>query len=145
MCNHILLRGVAGSGKSTLVSRIAYQWAQSDRDLDSIGKFCLVFALDVRKFVVGDNLEKTIRNQLLPGIDPGEIVRVIMHLGAKCLFLIDGFDELSLKSLKDETQVFESSLLERSYMIVTSRPHSVDNFCGMYTFDCVHVKLSGFS
>ena len=140
-CTHVLLRGVAGSGKSTLISRIAYLWAT---DTDILAKFQLVITLDVRKFAPGDNLERAITNQLLPGVQPPEIARVLSHVASKCLYLIDGFDELSQKSWDDESHVLDSPLLEDGHVVVTTRPHMVSRFCQRYlTF--AHVQLSGFS
>ena len=146
-CMHILLRGNAGSGKTTLVSRLSYKWATlgSDDDYKYLEMFDLLITLDVRKFKVEQTLEQAIKSQLLPGVSEETIAEVLSELGPKCLFLIDGYDEMSEQSWENENQVLDSPLLDDSFVIITSRPYVVDKFCQKYQRKCVHVQVKGFS
>ena len=146
-CMHILLRGNAGSGKTTLVSRLSYKWATSgsDNDYRYLEMFDLLITLDVRKFKVEQTLEQAIKSQLLPGVSEETIAEVLSELGPKCLFLIDGYDEMSEQSWENENQVLDSPLLDDSFVIITSRPDVVDKFCQKYQRKCVHVQVKGFS
>ena len=146
-CLHVLVRGHAGTGKSTLVSRLSYKWATLGEDdmYQYLGRFKLVITLDVRKFRPGENLQNVIENQLLTGEKIDCITEELCNLGTKCLYLVDGFDEISQQVWENETQVLDSPLLENSFVIVTTRPHMVDRFCQRYFMKIVHVYLSGFS
>ena len=146
-CLHILLRGHAGTGKSTLVSRLAYKWATlSDADeYKYLDMFQLVITLDVRKFRPDENLQQAIQCQLLNSVSVEYIAEELTDLTTKCLYLVDGFDEISQKAWENETHVFDSPLLADSFIIITTRPHMVDRFCERYSIKCAHVYLSGFS
>ena len=149
--SHILLRGAAGSGKTTLVSRIAYEWArEKTKDIypDTLSsqtwsKFELVLVLELKKIKPHTSLEKAIQQQLLPGESEFMIGNVINKLGNGCLVLLDGFDEMMREAFDG---VLDNPLLSFSFVIVTTRPHMVDQFClNEECSDYVHVLLSGFS
>ena len=146
-CLHVLVRGHAGTGKSTLVSRLSYKWATLGEDdmYQYLDRFKLVITLDVRKFRPGENLQNAIENQLLTGEKIDCITEELCNLGTKCLYLVDGFDEISQQVWENDAQVLDSPLLANSFVIVTTRPHMVDRFCQRYFMKIVHVYLSGFS
>ena len=146
-CTHILLRGYAGCGKSTLVNKLAHDWSQlheRSNTISVLNHFGLVLALDGRKFEKGNDLETTIQQQILPNLSSEEIRKVILFLKNRCLFLVDGYDEISLECLNDRIRVLESPLLVRCWVIVTTRPHMVDNFSQRFD-GYVHIEVSGFS
>ena len=65
LLNRILVRGGPGSGKSSTISKLAYDWA-TVKTLSSTQQFKLVFALDLREIQLGMNLIDAIQDQLLP-------------------------------------------------------------------------------
>ncbi|XP_072047311.1 uncharacterized protein [Amphiura filiformis] len=142
---HVLVRGDAGTGKTTLINRLAYQWADlptKDADgesQDPLSKFDLVFALNIRRMQSGMNLADCIQDQLLPDMSKEAITNMLITHADKCLFLLDGYDEL-----KSHQEVLSSKLLHRSFVIVTTRPDKVDKLCQHYN-GFVHVMLTGFS
>ena len=82
---HVLLRGYAGSGKTTVINKLAYGWAQCERDephetSSTFGRFRLVFVLDARRIMKGASLENAIRKQLLPNISSEEISNIFRTL-----------------------------------------------------------------
>ncbi|XP_072018876.1 uncharacterized protein [Amphiura filiformis] len=148
-CTHVLLRGYAGCGKSTLINTLAHGWALNLRTAENhfLNKFCLVLALDVRRFERGDTLQQAIKNQILPVVSIEEITKTVHDVNKKCLFLIDGYDEISPECQEDQTKLLDSPLLDKCWVIMTTRPHSIDEFrqtC--QSFDqFVHVEVSGFT
>ena len=157
---HVLLRGKAGSGKTTLVSRIAYEWSKISESellykesasnlLEAVKTekcawkvFELVFVFEVRKLRSGQSLEQVIKSHLLPNAKPDRIAEIIGKLGDRCLIAVDGFDEIR-SNLEDHA--LESPLLSQCFVIVTTRPHMVDQFCMQTKLDYVQVNISGFS
>ncbi|XP_072049951.1 uncharacterized protein [Amphiura filiformis] len=141
--HHILLFGEAGKGKTTLISRIAYDWAKKEENAGrELLEFELVVVLDIRNFQSNQTLAEAIERQLLPGASTYDIDQALVYLENKCLVLLDGFDEMP-KRLKNHT-LTQSSLLNKLFVIVTTRPHLRDHFCRRnkgYT----RVQVSGFS
>ena len=154
-CNHLIMSGLGGMGKTTLFRRIAYLWAVRDNAGSqdelvnasrALGQFELVFLLNIRKFKLGIDLWQTIINQLTPHISGqakesiGEIARV---LNVSCLFLFDGLDEMSKEALNNDMNLLDNSALYNNFVIVSSRPHSVWSFCHEHP-EYVKVDVLGF-
>ncbi|XP_072042796.1 protein NLRC5-like [Amphiura filiformis] len=146
--SHILVSGLTGTGKTTLTSRLAYQWATSNEDtchpsqlqfVINLEKFDLVFALDMRKFQVNQDLFDAITNQLLPRVSGQELRNHIASTAGKCLFLFDGYDELG-----SNDTILSDNLLCGCQTIVITRPNKIDNFNSCYE-GYVQVLLEGFS
>ena len=149
LCTHVLLRGYAGSGKTTLINKLAYGWAHWEHPETSsiFDRFRLVFVLDVRRIGKGESLEDAIRKQLLPNISKEDILNIFKHENASCLWLIDGYDEISSEGIEDMAEMLENPILSRCWVIMTTRPHMIDIFnqhCNSY-HEYVHVNVSGFS
>ena len=161
--DHVLVRGEAGTGKTTMISKLAYQWATLPKANETqhsssrfrfvsykegfgyvetqhpLSRFDLVFALDIRNFQPERDLVGCIQDQLLPDMSERAIKSMLIKHADGSLFLFDGYDES-----KPHQQVLSSKLLHRSHVIVTTRPDKVDEFCDNYN-GFVHVQLSGFS
>ncbi|XP_072029369.1 uncharacterized protein [Amphiura filiformis] len=153
--SHVLLYGPAGTGKTTLISRMAYTWAiQASTSAESAhnlsrkrksnwSEFELVFVLDIRRFKSEDCLEQVIQKQLLPGVTVEHIANVMSKLGPKCLIMLDGYDE---KQKDVDENIMNSPLLSECFVIVTMRPHVLGEFCCQPgKSDYVQVEVSGFS
>ncbi|XP_072043458.1 uncharacterized protein [Amphiura filiformis] len=141
--NHVVVSGLGGTGKSTMVSRLAYQWANVDKKPNekSLFKFDLVFLLDIRKFEPEMDLADAIKSQLLTHVPKQHIETYLSANADKCMYLFDGYDELSAGF-----RVLQSDLLCGSLVIVTTRPHKVDQFYDAHKeFMYVQVLLNGFS
>ena len=148
--NHILIRGKAGTGKTTLVNKLIYQWATQLEVEPTEGNMCeetqcplkrfrLVFALDIRKMEPTMDLEDCVQDQLLPDISKPILNSLLQDNSERCLFIFDGYDEL-----KSHQNVLDSKVLLLSCVTVTTIPDTVDCFCQNH-HGYVHVKNSDFS
>ena len=144
---HVLVRGVAGTGKTTLISRLAYQWDIQDveelREGTSeckLKEFKLLFAIDIRKIQPEMDLIDVLIDQLLPDVSRKSLQSFLAGKSDSCIFLCDGYDEL--KSRK--TNIFNNTCLCSAHVIVTTRPQKVDEYITSNE-GYAHVSLEGFS
>ncbi|XP_033641458.1 NLR family CARD domain-containing protein 4-like isoform X2 [Asterias rubens] len=124
--NQAVLNGLAGRGKSTLIDKMAYDWACGE----ALEQFELVFVIRMSAVEQSTELVDSIFNQLLSGVtsvDKNSLSSFISHNQEKVLFLFDGFDEMKTQAL-DEA-LFGSILktLNRKkdrecFVVVTTRP-----------------------
>ena len=147
LCTHVLLRGYAGSGKTTLINKLAHDWAHCNKHPETattFERFRLVFVLDARRIVKESSLENAISEYLLP---KKEVLNLLKHDIESFLFLIDGYDEVGSEGIEHMAKILDNPILSSSWVIMTTRPHMVDIFsqhCQSY-HEYVHVNVSGFS
>ena len=162
--DHVLVSGLAGTGKTTLISRLAYQWAtfqesskQCHKDsstsafteklspepplesYDYLGNFQLVFALDIRKFQPDQDLIDAVREQLLPHVSKETLRNYLSCHSSSCLFLFDGYDEIG-----SNTKILSDNMICGFHTIVTTRPKAASGFNDAQR-GYVQVSLEGFS
>ncbi|XP_071806693.1 NLR family CARD domain-containing protein 4-like isoform X2 [Asterias amurensis] len=124
--NQAVLNGLAGRGKSTLIDKMAYDWACGE----ALQQFELVFVIRMSAVEQSTELVDSIFDQLLSGVtsvDKNSLSSFISHHQEKVLFLFDGFDELKTRAL--DKALFGSILkiLNRKkdrecFVVVTTRP-----------------------
>ena len=139
----VLIEGVPGAGKTTLVQKTCKDWAGGK----SLQQFSLVVlvALRMKEFERANSVE-----ELLPADDPDlkqEVVRNIKESsGELVLFIFDGFDELneSLQSSSMFRKIIQGELLHNCAVILTSRPYASD---ALRTDARIHrhVEILGFT
>ncbi|XP_072015646.1 NLR family CARD domain-containing protein 4-like [Amphiura filiformis] len=144
----ILVKGVVGSGKSTLMAKLAYLWAQRKQGCP-LGKFDLVFILSFRELQRGCDLVDAIFQQILAEDTKVSKVALETYINSypeKVLILLDGFDEYSLPHLNETSGKVEKllafNILRRAHVIVTTRPHKQLGTCQVF-YELVQV--TGFS
>ena len=141
----LLLSGIAGIGKTTLVSKIAFDWAIQEQYLSS---YELMFVLDIRWMRSSMDLIDVIQNQLLRRISRQGILNYLAHNASKVAFIFDGYDEGSQLFLGDDLvdikELFQNKWLQESMVIVTTRPHKVAEFTDLFGV-YAKIKLIGFS
>ena len=91
--NIVLLRGKAGVGKSTLVKRIASEWAVGELWADVFSHVFVVTLRDLLegKWTIGQLLLSEVQ---LPSSDHTACTDYISQHASSCLILIDGLDEV---------------------------------------------------
>ena len=140
----VLIEGVAGAGKTTLIQKSCTDWA----DGNLFQQFDLVVLITLRK----EGLERAKSlEELLPGDDSDLKQKVVENIkmtsGKHLLFIFDGFDELS-ECVRTSNSIFlkiiQGELLHNCAVILTSRPYASD---GLITDGWIHrhVKILGFT
>ncbi|XP_071806697.1 NLR family CARD domain-containing protein 4-like [Asterias amurensis] len=148
--NQAVLNGLAGRGKSTLIDKMAYDWACGE----ALQQFELVFVIRMSAVEQSTELVDSIFDQLLSGVtsvDKNSLSSFISHNQEKVLFLFDGFDELKTRAL--DKALFGSILkiLNRKkdrecFVVVTTRPSHYDKLVtrSLIQEPFTQVKVEGF-
>ena len=138
----VLIEGVPGSGKSTLVQRMCHDW--------STGRFAqhykAVIQVTLRSLPKDQKL--SLEDLIFTSVgDPGTVQEVAdsitAHQGQEVLFMFDGFDELSEEMRENSIvcDIINGRILPQSSFVVTTRPISAVSL-----YHCVdrRVEISGF-
>ncbi|XP_033125697.1 uncharacterized protein LOC117123790 [Anneissia japonica] len=150
--NRVLVYGKAGIGKSTLINKIAYDWASENKE-SPITNFKLVIALSMQTISSNEDIVEAMFEH---GILTEEYMeykahlhRFIRHHSNKVAVLLDACDEYKPVSIESPDngeilKLLENKYLRSSFVCVTSRPWRIDEFKkhrGTY----LHCELQGFS
>ena len=138
----VLIEGVPGSGKSTLVQRICHDW--------SVGQFAqdfeLVIQVNLRRLPKDQklNLEDLIYTSIAAADVIKDIVQFIsLSNGAHVLFVFDGYDEISEEARQASIicDILDGRFAPLSSFVVTTRPITAESL-----YHCVdrRVEICGF-
>ena len=154
----VLVTGFAGSGKSTTLAKLAYDWAKQIHDANSsnsssiLSNVKLLFILSLREFDMKKTLIDAIYDQILPldtAVDRQELKAYLESHGKDVAVLFDGLDEgsfaaISNKVVDDAECILAGRKMRETCVVVTSRPYKVESL-GDHEKQYVHVRLTGFS
>ena len=138
----VLIEGVPGSGKSTLVQRMCHDW--------SVGHFAqdykVVIQVTLRSLPKDQKL--SLEDLIFTSVGDAAIVQevtdfVTAHQGQGVLFIFDGFDELSEEMHKKSPvyDIITGHLAPHSSFMVTTRPIAAES---LYHRVDRRVEISGF-
>ena len=138
----VLIEGVPGSGKSTLVQRMCHDW--------SVGRFAqdykVVIQVTLRSLPKDQKL--SLEDLIFTSVGDAVIVQevtdfVTAHQGQGVLFMFDSFDELSeeMREKSPVCDIITGHLAPHSSFMVTTRPIAAESL-----YHCVdrRVEISGF-
>ena len=138
----VLIEGVPGSGKSTLVQRMCHDWSMSCFAQD----YKVVVQVTLRSLPKDQKL--SLEDLIFTSVgDPGTVQEVAdsitAHQGQEVLFMFDGFDELSEEMRENSIvcNIINGRILPQSSFVVTTRPISAVSL-----YHCMdrRVEISGF-
>ncbi len=136
----ILIKGVPGVGKTTLVAKMAYDWAVSIWKM-----FSLVFFVSLKVVKPGDPIESFIIDEnLAPSVYAKEynissIPNLVKEKGENVLLILEGLDE-GIHN-QEVMKIIKDLLYPSCHIIVTTRPHVAGNIQRFFT---TVVNVTGF-
>ncbi|XP_071801310.1 NLR family CARD domain-containing protein 4-like isoform X2 [Asterias amurensis] len=122
----VILKGLAGRGKSTILDKMAYDWACGE----ALQQFELVFVLRMSAVEQSTELIDSIFEQIFAEdtkIDKGALDSFIRDNEEKVLILFDGFDELKTPALDKALfgsilKILNRKKYRECFVVVTTRP-----------------------
>ncbi|XP_035691622.1 NACHT, LRR and PYD domains-containing protein 12-like [Branchiostoma floridae] len=140
----ILIEGNAGIGKTTEVSKLAFDWAEGRSPV--LEKYDLVFPIALRTVGESQSLTECIFDQLLPEDVPFQESDVETYLKGndRVLIILDGFDEWARHEEHDVTKLLTGKVLRDCCLLVTTRPSHTPQLQSLMCPD-TQVEITGFS
>ncbi|XP_035691666.1 NACHT, LRR and PYD domains-containing protein 14-like [Branchiostoma floridae] len=140
----ILIEGNAGIGKTTEVSKLAFDWAEGRSPV--LEKYDLVFPIALRKVGESQSLTECIFDQLLPEDVPFQESDLETYLkgNGRVLIILDGFDEWVIHEGHDVTKLLTGKVLRECCLLVTTRPSHTPQLQSLMCPD-TQVEITGFS
>ena len=138
----VLIEGVPGSGKSTLVQRMCHDWSICGFAQD----YKVVIQVTLRSLPKDQKL--SLEDLIFTSVGDAAIIQevtdfVTAHQGQGVLFIFDGFDELSeeMREKSPVCDIITGHLAPHSSFMVTTRPISAES---LYHRVDRRVEISGF-
>ncbi|XP_068232810.1 uncharacterized protein [Palaemon carinicauda] len=123
----LLIKGVAGIGKTTLVKKINSDWLSKKDDIKGLNDFEILLYVECRDTTESfKDLLVASFGDVHQKFQDNEIIDVC--LAFKCLLIIDGYDELNDKSSKLFLDVLTLKKSRKISVIVTTRPEFQEKF-----------------
>ncbi|XP_068230240.1 uncharacterized protein [Palaemon carinicauda] len=144
--NILFIKGLAGSGKTSLCRYLAHSWYKETGTIDTLDCFELVILIEIRRSS-SVTLIEYLREELLSDtcyeFKPDHIICLMEEMNL--LFIIDGFDENPTKAGALMQDIFNN--FQNKRMIVTSRLNyekEIGSIAEEFQLQPLTVTLEGF-
>ncbi|XP_068225684.1 uncharacterized protein [Palaemon carinicauda] len=135
----LLIKGMAGMGKTTLVKKIISDWLSKKDDIKGLSDFAILLNVECRDSIESfKDLLVTYFGDVHQKFKDNEIIDVC--LAHKCLLIINGYDEMNDKSSKLFLEVLTLKKSRKISVIVTTRPEFLERFNNQVKFDYTTVS-----
>ena len=120
--NLVELLGVAGTGKTTAVKKLAYTWATDGNQLQK--NYDLIFFIPVRDVIKDKLMDILCDMDLLPNSEKKSFDHFLQRSeqARKVLFILDGIDENDLHAGTDLFNLVTGRLFPNVTVLITARP-----------------------
>ncbi|XP_041471785.1 uncharacterized protein LOC121421189 [Lytechinus variegatus] len=121
----LLVEGEGGVGKTTLCSKIAWDWTNGS---EAYNHFSWVLVIPLGNVIKGETIGDIIKNYLDDNnnVSPEQIENYMKSHPSKVLIILDGFDEYNGDLLTDDSsdisQILRLKMLKQCIVLVTTRP-----------------------
>ena len=137
----ILIKGDPGIGKTSLVKKIAWDWAKR-----LFVKVSILFFVFLKLVKPDDTIENTIIKQT-PAFEGMQVTKerlscILEKFGNQCLLILDGLDEHALGQNEDVHKIIRGAKCLNCNVILTSRPHSTG---GIERYFDTIIRVEGFT
>ena len=143
----MIIIGSGGIGKSTIVSHITRCWC---KDHPAIKTYALAFIMPQR--LINNHTEDLDRIiccdlNLLRTESMAKMRNTIKAYSHNCMFLIDGFDEISAPAKRNNTiiKLMRGEIARHAMVVVTTRPHCADEVLRIIGDTYIDVRSEGLS
>ena len=137
----ILIKADPGMGKTTLVKKIAWDWAKKH-----FTEVSIVFFVFLKLVNPGNGIQNVIIDQTPElaglGVTKEKISSILDRFGEKCLLILDGLDEHAFGENQDVLEIVRHKKYLFCNVLLTSRPHSTRDI--ERYFDTI-VSVEGFT
>ena len=137
----ILTKGEPGMGKTTLGRKMGFDWSKGIFEI-----FSIIFFVQLKLVKPGEAIENVILQQHpeLKGfnVSPKNVSVMLEKFGDRCLLILDGLDEHRLGQNQDVLKVIRNEKLVDCRIIVSSRPHSVNEVKQYFS---TIIRVDGFT
>ncbi|XP_035661794.1 uncharacterized protein LOC118406047 [Branchiostoma floridae] len=141
----ILIWGVPGIGKTTLIAKILTHW--NKQDVGVLKRYDLVFAIALRKVERTQSIVDCIFDQLpVSDVHMKEVLEDYLRRSSRVLIILDGYDELGWQPDEDHDimKLLTGRLFPHASVLVTTRKTCTSDIIEKMKPD-TRVEILGFS
>lgn len=143
----VIIKGEAGSGKTSLCRFIVHTWTKQEEKVSGITKFQLLLLVEISRTTAG-SLEEFLTTQLMKhtmkAFQTKDVIKAMEKMSV--LIVIDGYDERNKTTDKLLNDIYKK--FQKTRIILTSRTCALNNALSIINKHNVHsllIDLKGFN